>query len=177
MTFSNPAGAATANAHAYREAVMALIGQRDPLDVLSELPEWLRQKLRNLDDARLRKPGAPGKWSVIEVVAHLNDAELVHGYRTRMIVAEREPPLPGYDQDGWALAFGYASAHLATTLAMLTAMRAANLRLWHAFTPAQLARVGHHSERGPESAGLYLRLAAGHDLVHRRQIDRILSTA
>ena len=105
MTFSNPAGAATANAHAYREAVIALIGQRDPLDVLSELPEWLRQKLRNLDDARLRKPGAPGKWSVIEVVAHLNDAELVHGYRTRMIVAEREPPLPGYDQDGWALAF------------------------------------------------------------------------
>ena len=95
MTFSNPAGAATANAHAYREAVIALIGQRDPLDVLSELPEWLRQKLRNLDDARLRKPEAPGKWSVIEVVAHLNDAELVHGYRTRMIVAEREPPLTG----------------------------------------------------------------------------------
>jgi hypothetical protein len=57
---------------------------------------------------------------------------------------------------------------------MLTAMREANLRLWRAFTPAQLARVGHHSERGPESAELYLRLAAGHDLVHRRQIERIL---
>ncbi len=177
MTFSNPAGRAAANAHAYREAVTALVGQREPLDVLGELPEFLRQKLRNLDDVRLRKPEVPGKWSVIEVVAHLNDAELVHGYRTRMVVAEREPPLTGYDQDGWALAFGYASADLPTTLAMLTAMRAANLRLWSAFTPAQLARVGHHSERGPESVGLYLRLAAGHDLVHRRQIERILAKA
>ena len=89
----------------------------------------------------------------MEVVAHLNDAELVHGHRTRMIVAEREPAIIGYDQDGWALAFGYAHADLKTTLAMLTAMREANLRLWSAFTPAQLARVGHHSERGPESAG------------------------
>ena len=177
MTFSNPAGRAAANAHAYREAVIALIGQRDPLEVLGELPEWLRQTLRNLTDARLRKPEVPGKWSVMEVLAHLNDAELVHGYRTRMVVAEREPPLTGYDQDGWALAFGYASADLPTTLTMLTAMRAANLRLWSAFTPAQLARVGHHSERGPESVGLYLRLAAGHDLVHRRQIERILAKA
>jgi len=174
MTFSNPAGVAVGNANAYREAVIALIGQRDPLEVLAELPEWLRSKLRTIDDARLRRPEAPNKWSAMEVVAHLNDAELVHGHRTRMIVAEAEPAIVGYDQDGWAFAFGYASADLPTTLAMLTAMRVANLRLWSAFTPAQLARVGHHSERGPESAGLYLRLAAGHDLVHRRQIERIL---
>src|SRR6476619_3061469 len=102
MTFSNPAGSAASNAHAYREAVIALIGQRDPIDVLGELPEWIRLKLRNLDEVRLRRPEAPGKWSVMEVVAHLNDAELVHGHRTRMIVAEREPVIIGYDQDGWA---------------------------------------------------------------------------
>jgi hypothetical protein len=41
-------------------------------------------------------------------------------------------------------------------------------------TPAQLAREGLHSERGAESAGFLLRLMAAHDLVHRRQIDRIL---
>lgn len=174
MSFSNPANSAASNGLAYRTAVIGLVGQRDPLEVLSELPDWLATRLRGVDEARLRKPEAPGKWSVAEVLAHLNDAELVHGYRTRMIVAEREPPLPGYDQDGWALTFGYASVDLRTTLPMLTAMRAANLRLWRSFTPSQLARVGHHAERGPESAGLYLALAAGHDLVHRKQIDRIL---
>jgi hypothetical protein len=172
--FANPAGSAAANRSAYRDAVIGLLGERDPLVVLGELPDWLARRTRGLDDERARRPEAPNKWSVVEVVAHLADAELMHGYRTRMIVAEPEPPIAGYDQDGWALEFHYATADLGATLAFLTSLREWNLRFWRTLTPAQLARVGHHSERGPEAAGLYLKLAAGHDLVHRRQIDRIL---
>lgn len=174
MTFSNPAGSAAANAQAYRAAVIGLVGDRDPLAILAELPDWLHDRFRGVDDARARHPEQPGKWSPLEVVAHLADAELVHGYRTRLIVAEHEPPINGYDQDGWAMEFRYPGADLAATLAFLPVLREWNLRHWRALTPAQLARVGHHAERGPESAGLYLQLAAGHDLVHRRQLDRIL---
>lgn len=172
--FANPSGAAATNAVAYRTAVIGLLGERDPLGVLAELPGWLSRRTRGLDDERARRPEAPGKWSVVEVVAHLADAELVHAYRTRMIVAEQEPPLVGYDQDGWALEFHYATADLGATVSFLASLREWNLRYWRTLTPAQLARVGQHSERGPESAGLYLQLAAGHDLVHRRQLDRIL---
>lgn len=172
--FANPATSATENPVAYRAALVGMLGERDPLAVLAELPDWLARRTRGLDDVRARRPEAPGKWSVVEVVAHLADAELVHGYRTRMIVAEQEPKLPGYDQDGWALEFHYAAADLAATLAFLTSLREWNLGYWRTLTPAQLARIGQHAERGPESAGLYLQLAAGHDLVHRRQVDRIL---
>jgi hypothetical protein len=62
-------------------------------------------------------------------------------------------------------------------LAQLRGLRIPNLRLWRALSPEQLDRVGLHSERGPESAGQILRLMAAHDLVHRRQIDRILAAA
>jgi hypothetical protein len=34
-----------------------------------------------------------------------------------------------------------------------------------------------HAERGVESVGQLIRLLAAHDLVHRRQIDRILLRA
>jgi hypothetical protein len=54
------------------------------------------------------------------------------------------------------------------------ALRAANLALWANLTPEQLQRVGLHSERGAESAGHIVRLMAAHDLVHRRQLDRVL---
>jgi hypothetical protein len=37
-----------------------------------------------------------------------------------------------------------------------------------------MARVGMHSERGPESLGHLIKLMGAHDLVHRRQIDRVL---
>jgi hypothetical protein len=56
-------------------------------------------------------------------------------------------------------------------------LRMANLHLWKQLTPTQLERVGLHSERGPESAGHIIRLMAAHDLVHRRQIDRIFAAA
>jgi hypothetical protein len=125
----------------------------------------------------LRRPERPGKWSVIEVIQHLADSELVAGFRTRMILTEDRPPLQGYDQDRWASELGYRQVSLEQALEQLGALRIANLHLWRGLSPAHLERVGRHSERGPESVGHILRLMAGHDLVHRRQVDRILSPA
>ena len=65
---------------------------------------------------------------------------------------------------------------LTLALDQLRSLRAANLHLWTRLTPAQLDRVALHAERGPESVEHLLRLLGAHDLVHRRQIDRILST-
>jgi hypothetical protein len=114
---------------------------------------------------------------VVQVVQHLADSDLVAGYRIRMVVAENSPPLQGYDQDRWAREFHYDQVPLAAALDELRSLRTANLRLWNRLTSDQLERVGVHSERGPESAGHILRLMGAHDLVHRRQIDRILASS
>jgi DinB superfamily len=158
-------------------ALLDLLGPRGPLEVMAELFPWLDGRLRGIPQAVLRKPEASGKWSVIQVVQHLADSDLVAGYRIRMIVGEDRPPLPGYDQDRWASEFQYHQVPLAAALEQLRSLRTANLRLWSRLTPVQLERVGIHSERGPESAGHLLRLMGAHDLVHRRQIDRILDSA
>jgi len=144
---------------------------------MDELLPWLEARLIRVSDPALRKPEAPGKWSVVQVVQHLADSDLVAGYRIRMVVAEKSPPLQGYDQDRWAREFQYDEVPLAAALDQLRSLRVANLRLWNRLTPDQLQRVGIHSERGPESAGHILRLMGAHDLVHRRQIDRILAAA
>ena len=41
--------------------------------------------------------------------------------------------------------------------------------------PVAMERWGIHAERGRESVGRLIRLLAAHDLVHGRQIDRILA--
>jgi hypothetical protein len=175
VTFSNPAGNAAAAAGPYVRALLDLLGSRDPLEVMAELMAWLDRRLQGVPEAALRKPEAPGKWSVIQVVQHLADSDLVAGYRIRMVVAEDRPPLQGYNQDTWARKFYYDQADLSDAMGQLRALRSANLRLWGRLGPEQLERVGLHSERGPESAGHILRLMGAHDLVHRRQIDRILA--
>jgi len=177
MTFSNPAGNAPGAAGAYVRALLDLLGQRNPLEVMAELLPWLETRLQGRPETALRRPEAPGKWSVVQVLQHLADSDLVAGYRIRMIVAADEPELQGYDQDRWAGEFQYDQTPLDAALDQLRSLRAANLRLWRGLTPTQLERVGIHSERGRESAGHLLRLMGAHDLVHRRQIDRILGSA
>lgn len=176
MTFSNPAGAAAvATASAYTRALLELLGSRDSVDVLSELMPWIAERTRMIDQRALRVPEAAGKWSVIEVLQHLADSDLVFGFRLRMILTEEKPPLQGYDQDAWARTLKYRDVQLEVAMDQLRSLRAANLHVLRQLSPGQLERVGLHSERGSESAGFLLRLMAGHDLVHRRQIDRILA--
>ena len=177
MTFTNPAGNAAAASATYVRALLELLGPRDPLEVMAELLAWLEPRLQGIPEPVLRRPEAPGKWSVVQVVQHLADSDLVAGFRIRMVVSEDRPALQGYDQDRWATEFRYDQAPLALALDQLRGLRAANLHLWRRLSAQQLGRAGLHSERGPESAAHILRLMGAHDLVHRRQIDRILSSA
>ena len=177
MTFANPAGAAAAAAATYVRALLDLLGDQDPLAIAAQQLPWLERRTAGLDDATLRRAEAPGKWSANEVIQHLADTEVVYAWRTRQILTVDRPEIQGYDQDAWARRLGYAAMPLDVALGQLRGVRAANLRLWRSLTPAERARVGLHSERGPESLDLLIRMMGAHDLVHRRQIDRVLKAA
>jgi hypothetical protein len=90
-----------------------------------------------------------------------------------LILAHDRPQITGYDQDLWAERLHYADADPDEALAALDILRRGNLRLIERATPAELKRVGVHAERGEESIEYLVRLYAGHDLLHLRQIDRI----
>jgi hypothetical protein len=90
-----------------------------------------------------------------------------------MILAQDRPPLAGYDQDRWASRLRYDGADVREALDRFTVLRRANVRLWQDLSPADLARVGVHGERGEESLEQLRRLYAGHDVLHLRQLLRI----
>jgi hypothetical protein len=174
VTFSNPAADAAAAARSYVQALLHVLGEQPALDVLPQLMPWLDARLRGVAEPALRRPEAPGKWSATQVVQHLADSELVFGFRSRMILTEDRPPLQGYDQDKWATQFHSSEVPLEDARAQLGVLRDANLAVLRRLGPGELERVGMHSERGPESLEHLMKLMAAHDLVHRRQIDRIL---
>ncbi len=172
--FSNPAGGSTKDANAYVEAVLGLLGDRDPVEVLGSTPSALAAMIERAPHGIASTPEAPGKWSMTEVIQHLADSETVWAYRLRKVLAEDQPILSGYDQDLWARRFRYADVPMVEALALFTSCRLANLRLLHQLSEEDFQRVGVHSERGPETVQHMIALYAGHDLVHLRQIDRIL---
>ena len=174
--FANPSDSAAAQgqASAYTTAILAALGPRDPLQVLHETPDALRQLVAGRSPGSLAHAEAPGKWSVRQVLQHLADSEIVGGFRFRYALAQDGSTVPGYDQDIWAQQLRYQDTDPAAAIADFSAVRRMNMVLFDRATPAELARAVIHAERGVETLAHMSRMYAGHDLVHRRQIERIL---
>ena len=163
-----------ASPEAYRRELLAWLGEDDPAVVQQATGERLREIVQVAGD-RLRVRPEPREWSVIECVGHLVDSELVAGARMRWILAEDEPDIVGYDQDRWVDGLRHRDDDPQDLIALFEVLRGANLRLWAATSPADRERVGRHRERGPESYGLTVQLAAGHDRFHIAQAERALA--
>jgi hypothetical protein len=157
----------------YADAILDLLADRDALAVLKDTPTALGPAIDGLSREQIHKAEAPGKWSIAQVLQHLADSDLVWGWRLRLILAHDRPTITGYDQDLWADRLHYADADAVDALETFGVLRRGNLKLIERATPDDLNRVGVHSERGEESVKHLIRLYAGHDLLHLKQIDRI----
>ena len=173
--FTNSAARSLEEAGDYTRAVVGLLGDRDPVQVLRETPAALRALLDGVPANLVTTPEAPGKWSIAMVAQHLADSELVCGWRLRLVLAQDRPAVTGYDQDAWALRLRYDQAPLEPALADFESLRGANLRLLARVPESDRERVGVHAERGEESVAHMIRMYAGHDLLHLRQVERILA--
>lgn len=171
--FTNPATRSSEQAEAYVQATLELLGSRDPLEVLRGTAGALRRTVEDLSPTQLTRSESEGTWSVLHVLRHLADSEIAWAFRLRMVLAQDRPRLAGYDQDAWAERLGYAESDPSGALEVFGVLRRANLRLIERAAQEDLERVGVHEERGEESVGHMVRLYAGHDLVHLRQIYRI----
>jgi hypothetical protein len=164
---------ALAAGRAYQQQLLALLGKDDPARVMEDTEPLLRTVLGDAA-SDLRKRPAPAEWSVLELLGHLVDAETVMSGRFRWTVSQDEPPLLGYDQDRWVARLRHNDDQPDELLAVFSALRAANLRLWGRSSADDRQRVAMHGERGPESYDLMFRMLAGHDRFHLNQMRETL---
>jgi hypothetical protein len=162
-----------AEPNAYQAMLLGLLGKDDPVTVQSGTPAAIRALVADAGSDLRTAPGA-GEWSVVELVGHIADAEVVSSGRYRWILAQDQPPIPGYDQDLWAQRLRHREADPDELIALFEALRAANLALWRRTPVEDRSRYGIHAERGPESYELTFRLVAGHDRFHLDQARRTL---
>lgn len=137
-----------------------------------EGPRLLREAWARVPaEARQWRP-APGKWSAHEVIIHCGDSETHSGGRLRYLLADADPLILGYDQDRWATALDYHALPVEPAFRAVEAVRANALPLLRRLTPAQLTRMGRHSESGPYGVADWLRTYGEHLHIHVRQIGR-----
>jgi hypothetical protein len=158
----------------YRQKMFTLLGDRDPLTVMSETAAKLSEIVARHSAAVLRSRPYDGKWTPNEIIGHLTDSEWVYGYRLRLILSEENPTILGTQQDSWVARQRHNERDPAEMVETFRRLRELNLATWKRTTSSDLERAGLHNERGPESLGVMLRLLAGHDLSHLEQIGRYI---
>ena len=160
----------------YTQRILGNIEGKDPLRVHRETPQRLQKLVARLDKKHLSRRPAPGKWSIQEVLAHLADAEIVLSWRLRQIVTQDGVSIQAYDQDLWANAFQYSKRDPKQSLAMFRTLRESNVAILKSLPKEKWNNHGMHSERGKETVAHLLRMIAGHDLNHMKQIDTLAKT-
>ena len=160
-------------AQQYIQRIVGNLDGKDPLKIQKSTAKKLNKLIKPLSKKELKRRPAPGKWSIAEILAHLADAELVGGWRLRLILSSDGVPIQAFDQDAWARTFSYADQDAQDSLRAFKLLRERNLTLLKS-VPAKLwQNHGMHAERGKETVTHFVRLYAGHDVNHIRQVEQI----
>ncbi|MGN6755830.1 MAG: DinB family protein [Thermomicrobiales bacterium] len=148
--------------------------QAELLDTYRATPAILRALLRGVSDEQARARAGANDWSIIEIVAHLADAEVTATERVTLMTREDRPRLAAYDQEKRARARNYIGLDLAATLERFAHLRAEQIALLSTFDTAAWQRGGVHDEAGAITVEALTAHMAAHDAIHLAQIARLL---
>jgi DinB superfamily len=142
-------------------------------DVLAALDDQRRQMLlllsgRTEADGDLRY--APEKWSLKEVLGHINDTERIMSYRALRISRGDAAPIEGFDQDDYVRSGPFGRRPLADLIEDYIAVRRATVSLFRNLDEAAWTRRGVANENEVTVRALAY-IIAGHELHHRRIME------
>lgn len=157
----------------YVQRILGNLKGQDPLEVLGATAGRLRRYLRDTPTEVLPRHPGPGRWSAVEIIAHLADIEIVIGWRFRLILAHDGVAVQAFDQDEWVRNLRYQDTDPAESVDQFEPARNANLQLLRRVDASRLENYGVHPERGRETVAQLIRLCAGHDLNHLAQLESL----
>ncbi len=162
-------------ARQYTRRILGNVEGKKPMEVLAATPRQIARLVAGVPRKKLSRRPAPKTWAVAEILAHLADAELVVGYRIRLILGASGTSLQAYDQNTWAKFSNYPKHDPAVSLEAFRAMRERTLRLLRNLPRKSWESYGRHAERGKETVRRTVEMLAGHDINHLKQIQERLA--
>ena len=103
-----------------------------------------------------------GRWSIQQVVIHCMDSDLVSTDRLKRMIAEDNPTLIGYDENKFVANLLYDEQSAEQAVAIIDANRKLFAAVLRKLPEKAFERQGTHNERGPITAGAYLKATVDH---------------
>jgi hypothetical protein len=133
----------------------------DIVDVLAMQLTEARDFLSGISEEQSLHRYAPGKWSMRELVGHINDTERVFMYRALWFARGFEDPLPSFDQEIGFKAADSDSVSWASHLAEFNAIRSSTLSFFRNLPEDAWMRSGVASD-SPVTVRALAYIVAGH---------------
>src|SRR5215470_10764723 len=88
------------------------------------------------------------RWSILEIAAHLADAELLASARIRRVITQDRPEMHGYKQELWAQSLAYRRQKIEAVSARFALLRRENSALLEMIGEEVWRLKGRHDEYG-----------------------------
>jgi uncharacterized damage-inducible protein DinB len=157
----------------YTQRILGHVDGQDAIKVQRATAAKLKKLIHGLTPRQLKWKPEPGKWSIAEILAHLSDAEIVGSWRMRLTIGASGTTIHPFDQDVWASVFQYGKRDAKQSLEVFRVLRENNLAMLKALPQESWQNYGMHQERGKETIAHLVRMFAGHDTNHMRQVEGI----
>lgn len=154
----------------YYDRYISLVQGDNILETLDELRRQfvLMMSGRSEEEGNFRY--APGKWTVKELIGHLNDTERIFAYRALRIARGDQTPIEGFEQDDYVRSADFNARSLEEMVEDYIAVRRATLSLLRNLSPEAWTRKGIANNNEVTVRAIAYTLA-GHDLHHRRILE------
>ncbi|MBV9574338.1 MAG: DinB family protein [Acidobacteriales bacterium] len=151
---------------------------KEHLEAAEKSPREIAAAVSRLPPEVLRFQPAPEKWSILHILGHLADVEILYGYRMRQMLADVKPVIAPIDQNAWAKNLNYLQSPAPELVAFYSLARHHNLRLLQSLKPSDLAKSAFHPETQKEvSVADLVGMMSGHGASHLKQIENLKAAA
>ena len=146
-------------------------------ETLAAQPAELQALLSGVDDSRSRYRYAPDKWTLRQVIGHINDCERLFIFRAFWFARALDSSLPSFDQNAAMLTAGSDDRPLTDHVAEFTALRESTV-MFVKNLPAEAWDRRNVASGNPFTVRALLFVAAGHVEHHLRLIrERYLASS
>jgi len=109
---------------------------------------------------------AEGKWSIRELLCHLQDAERIFAYRALRFARNDKTQLPGWEENDYAPQANADGRSLKKIADEMQHLRSSTIDLFESFTEEMLVRKGVANKNEVSVAAIGF-IIAGHETHHR----------
>ena len=154
----------------YYHKYIAQVNAEDVTEALEQHVNYFERYLKTIPPIKWEYAYSPGKWTIKEVIQHIIDSERVFAYRALRIARMDPTPLPGFNENLFALNANANKRKISDLVDEFSLVRSSSLALFRSFEDEQLNKIGVANDQPISVEGIGF-IIAGHALHHVNVIN------